>query len=244
VKLGKKPPVYDDRTLRFGAYVKPTLPQVPGALSYVHHIKSWPMYGNDTLGDCTCAAAGHMIQCWTANNGASMELPTSDIIAMYRVFNPGTEDDGCDMLSVLKWWRANRLDQTFDDTSIHAFAAIELGNQEQAEQACYLFGGIYLGLALPDFAVAGDMTAPWAVPSGSDVPPPNQNNGHCVPVVAYNSVGLTVVTWGELRVMSWGFYNAYVDEAYAVLSPAWFNPKGDAPVGFDLEHLERDLAAF
>jgi hypothetical protein len=185
-----------------------------------------------------------MIECWSDNSSVVGQIVvTSDIIAMYRVFNPAPEDDGCDMLSVLKWWRSHKIDNATASTQITAFATLELGNQKQAEQACYLFGGIYLGLALPDFAVAGNMDAPWTVASGSDIPPPNPENGHCVCVVGYNSIGLTVVTWGELRVMSWTFYNAYVDEAYAILSPAWFNSKGDAPEGFDVEHLARDIAA-
>lgn len=48
-------------------------------------------------------------------------------------------------------------------------------------------------------------------------------------------------TWGALKSMSWQFYSAYMDEAFAVLSPDWFNAKGEAPSGFDLAGLQQDL---
>src|SRR6202451_2240510 len=65
-RLGKNRPVIDDRTIRFATYVKPALPSPPEAVSYGAKVTSWPMYLNDQYGDCTCAAAGHMIQNWTA----------------------------------------------------------------------------------------------------------------------------------------------------------------------------------
>ena len=68
-KLGKNPAVFDRRTLRFGDYVKPEVEPPPASVDYGARVDRWPMYDNDRYGDCTCAAAGHMIQSWTANAG-------------------------------------------------------------------------------------------------------------------------------------------------------------------------------
>lgn len=57
-KLGKHPPVFDDRTLRFSDYVTPALPTPPDSVTYYQKVPAWPMYYNDQYGDCTCAAAG------------------------------------------------------------------------------------------------------------------------------------------------------------------------------------------
>jgi hypothetical protein len=55
---------------------------------------------------------------------------------------------------------------------------------------------------------------------------------------------LYVVTWGALKSMSWQFYDAYMDEAFAVLSTDWISASAKtAPSGFDMAALQQDLAA-
>ena len=70
---------------------------------------------------------------------------------------------------------------------------------------------------------------------------PGSWGGHAIPVVAYDSRGLIVVTWGALQGMTWSFWEAYCDEAYAILSPDYLDGKQQAPQGFSLEQLEADL---
>jgi hypothetical protein len=242
-RLGKNPPVTDPRTLRFGSYLTAQLPAPPVSADYGAKVSSWPMYDNDQYGDCTCAAAGHMIQNWTASAGEEVTVPAESVLRFYEHFvgSPPPPDQGCDMLSVLKYWRRTGVDRH----KVLAFASLELGNQVQAQNAVYLFGSLYIGVALPDFAVQGDMlTVPWVVPPSGPVgnAAPNQSNGHCIPAVAYDAANLYIVTWGELKSMSWGFYNAYADESFAVLSQDFIGAGGQAPEGFDLSALEADLS--
>jgi len=63
---------------------------------------------------------------------------------------------------------------------------------------------------------------------------------HCIPAVGYDTRNLYIVTWGSVKAMSWEFYKAYMDEAYAVLSPDWAKKP---PNGFELKTLQADLAA-
>ena len=66
-KLGKLPVRTDVRTLRLKRYIDATkLPEPPPAFDLTARVPDWPMYGNDRRGDCTTAAAGHMIEAWTA----------------------------------------------------------------------------------------------------------------------------------------------------------------------------------
>ena len=127
-----------------------------------------------------------------------------------------------------------------------AFTSIDLQNQEQAQSACWLFGSIYIGVALPDFTVPPNVdpfTIPWVVPPGGPVgdAAPNQNNGHCIPAVSYDADNLYIVTWGQIKAMSWGFYNAYADESFAVISEDFIEANGLNPAGFDLTALKADL---
>jgi hypothetical protein len=240
-RLGKKPPVVDKRTLRFGKYL--TLPTPPPSVTYYEKVASWPMYYNNKYGDCTCAAAAHMIQNWTANAANPTRPPASSVLKFYEHFvgSPPPPDAGCDMLSVLKYWRNSGL----DEHKVTAFTSLEMKNQSQAKSAVYLVGSIYIGVALPDFAVQGDMlSVPWVVPPGGPVgdAAPNPNNGHCIPAVGYDADQLWIVTWGEVKSMSWDFYNAYADEAFAVVSQDFVGKSGRSPAGFDLKALEADLA--
>lgn len=242
LKLGKTPAVYDSRTLEFGAYLAPQLPPPPPNVDYGKKVKTWPMYGNDAYGDCTCAAAGHMIQDWTANAGKQATPTLQSVMSMYEHFvgKPPPQDAGCNMMDVLKYWRSSGL----GGHKIDAFAAVELKNIAYAQDAIYLFGSLYIGVELPDFAVTGDMlNTPWIVPPQGPVgtAAPNPKNGHCIPAVAYDARNLYVVTWGEVKAMSWPFYNAYADEVYAVLSPDFVKPGGLAASGFDVGALKRDL---
>jgi len=183
-------------------------------------------------------------QRWTANAGTEVTPPQTSVLKFYEHFvgTPPPADAGCDMLSVLKYWRSTGL----DDHKVVGFAALDLKNRVQAENAVLLTGSIYIGVALPEFAVDGDMlTTPWVVPPGGPVgdAAPNPANGHCIPAVAYDADGLTVVTWGESKSMSWEFYDAYADEAFAVVSQDFINAEtGDTPKGFGLAALLKDLA--
>ncbi len=247
-KLGKHPPKHDARTLQFKTYLKaelPTPPSIEKSWMEKIHDKHWGMMGNDNYGDCTCAAAGHMIMQWTANTSPKpIVVPDAGILQFYENFSAGNPDAGASLLDVLNYWRKTGL----EEHQILAFVAITLKNPEQVKSAVSIFANCYIGIALPHFAAyppAGkDITEiPWVVPAGGPVgkAAPNPNDGHCVAAVGYDEQNLYVVTWGKLKPMSWEFYTAYADEAFAVLSKDWLARK-KAPNGFALDALERDLS--
>ena len=41
------------------------------------------MYANDTIGDCTCAAAGHMIEIWTSQTAHPAVPTTEQVLAAF-----------------------------------------------------------------------------------------------------------------------------------------------------------------
>jgi len=46
------------------------------------------MYSNDTIGDCTCAAAGHMIEAWTAlASGKTVTVTTAAVVKAYSAIS-------------------------------------------------------------------------------------------------------------------------------------------------------------
>jgi hypothetical protein len=248
VRLGKREPRIDTRTLKLAKYLKTTAPAPPAQENWLK-LPEWQMYGNDTLGDCVEAAAGHMInlwQSWTANTAAQ---PTqAQIIASYSGatgYVPGdpSTDQGTDMISFLNYWRHTGV----AGHKIAAYVALSPGNLLELRQAIYLFGAAFIGLALP--VTAQSQAVGWTVPAGlTGNGAPGSWGGHCVPVGAYDvekpaSIENSVVTWGEVLTMSDYFYQCYNDEGYAVLSADWIASNSQAPNGFDLDALQADLAA-
>lgn len=247
-RLGKKAARQDTRTLRLSRYLTTALPPAPDAVDYT--LKGMPpflMMANDVIGDCTCAAAGHMIEVWCWNSGQWYVPLDPQIIRAYADitgFDPatGAHDDGAAEIDVLNYWRRVGI----ADHRIMGYAALDPMNREHIRQAVWLFEGCYIGLQLPISAQTQlDEGGVWEVPLGgihSGDGAAGSWGGHAVNVVGYDAEGLTVVTWGQLQKMTWAFWEAYCDEAYAVLSADMFAGGAATPAGFDMRALMEDLA--
>ncbi|HTT45858.1 MAG TPA: hypothetical protein VMH38_07610 [Thermoplasmata archaeon] len=241
-KLGKTAAFHDPRTLQLANYLDPKLlPPPPPSIDWGKKVSRWPMMGNDRIGDCTTAAAGHCIEEWTTDAGRPVIVPDDEIVAAYSAvsgYDPrtGAHDVGANAIKVLNYWRVTGIGHH----TIRAYAALEPGNTDHVRLSVALFGNAYVGLALP--ASAQEQTV-WSVPPGgpTGTGAPGSWGGHAVPVVAYDPQGLVLVTWGALQRMTWGFWSAYCDEAYALLSND-FLTADRTPAGVDLATLESDLA--
>jgi hypothetical protein len=238
-KLGKLPVRTDVRTLRLRRYVDlTTLPPAPASLDLTEHVAAWPMYANDRIGDCTTAAAGHMIEAWTAAVvGQPIEISERSVLTAFdavKVVDPRTGEEGAIELDVLRYWRKHGIGRH----RIGAFAAVPVHDQALARTGAWLFGGLYIGLALPLSVRAQDVWD-WTGSLSGDAKPGSWG-GHAVDVVRYDADGLTVVTWGRLQAMTWSFWERYCDEAYCILTTDFLRGKV-APNGFDLETLKVDL---
>jgi len=235
LRLGKKPPKADKRTLQLEKYIK-KLPAPPPAVDHASRMPAnigWMC--NDELGCCTFSAAGHMVQEWSlyAERGM-MTIPDSTIRAAYLAMSP--QDDGAYMLDVLKLWR----NPGIGPDRIEAFA--ECSGPERlalAKLTIFYFGAAYMGLALPDKNTYG----PWIDPHSSG--PANRYNGHAIAAIAYDDAFqiFKVCTWGKIIDMSYSWFLSYCDECWAALNDLSCNPdSGTSPEGFDFEQLKEDLA--
>ena len=247
LKLGKQVARHDPRTLLLASYVTPKLPAPPAKFDLTTKVKAWGMMDNDQIGDCTCAAAGHLIMEWTANAGKKMVTPTDQqIVAAYSAitgYNPqtGANDNGAQEVDVLNYWRQTGI----AGDKIGAYVALEPSNHTHIMDAVYIFGGCYIGVQLPITAQAQTQNhQPWSVPPGgpNGDGKPGSWGGHAIPVMAYDAHSLTVVTWGALQTMTWSFWEAYCDEAYAILSQDYLSGDEKTPQGFNMQQLQADLA--
>jgi len=248
LKLGKSAARHDPRTLMLAAYTTTALPPPPATCDLTKKVgSSWGMMENDQIGDCTCAAAGHLLMEWTENAKGKMFTPTDkQIVAAYSAitgYDPttGANDNGAQELDVLNYWRQTGI----AGHKISAYMALEPANHTHVMDSVYIFGGCYIGVQLPKTAQAQTQNhQPWSVPPSGTTGDgaPGSWGGHAIPVVAYDSRGVTVVTWGALQTMTWEFWKAYCDEAYAILSSDYLSGKNQTPQGFNLAQLQEDLA--
>jgi hypothetical protein len=239
-KLGKLPPRHDARTLRLSNYISQPLAQPPEAVDWGKAVSDWGMMRNDELGCCTCAAAGHTIQTWTGNVGLLAGPSDADIVAAYSAvsgYDPSTgdNDNGAVMLDVLRLWRKTGIGSHM----IGAFAVIDDDLTLRVKQTIANFESVYAGLSLPVSAQSQEIWNVVPGPTGSS----GSWGGHAVNIVAYDSDGLTCITWGGLQRMTWAFWMAYADEAFAAISTDMLNGVGKTPLGFDMARLRQDLTA-
>ena len=189
---------------------------------------SWYVANGIITHNCTCAAAAHMIQVWSALVGQEVIPDPATVEKMYFNITKGV-DSGAVELDVLNYWKANPL----NDWAPGAFVACDPNDDNHIKAAANLFGGVYIGIQLPIAAQTQDVWDAVAGPDGQ----PGGWGGHAVNVVGYDKEGLTVVTWGKLKRMTWAFWAAYCDEAWAVLPNEW-----EKAPGLNWKALEADLA--
>jgi hypothetical protein len=225
-------------------YIHHGLHYTTGPVDRASKVTTWPMYGNDTMGDCTCATVGHEVQALTAYSGTEVTLAEADILTAYEAvsgFDPVTHanDNGANVQDVLEYWRTtgvggHKIRAYAELSSIHNFRAVRT--------ALDLFGTVYLGVAVPESAMeqfaAGE---PWSVVRGSPI-----EGGHAIPLQAFAESGpapLAVVTWGQLQPVTEKWFSTYVEEAWVIITDDWLSANGETCEGLDLKSLESDFTA-
>ena len=247
MKLGRLPKKFNPKTLKLSKYLESPLvtapPPPPEKVWREYKVPSdqWGMFGNDTIGDCTCACIAHMLMLVTAHTGTMIVPSESDVITAYSAvsgYDPstGANDNGAAITDVLNYWQTNGI----SGHKILGWAEIDYTNIDQIKQAIWLFGGVDLGVNIAQAAMeqfsAGQS---WeVVPDDGGI-----EGGHSIPNFGYGSDGTNCITWAQRQAMSWVWFAKYVEEAYAVITQDWIvQATQETPSGFDLATLQTDLA--
>lgn len=227
--------------LRLEDYVTADLPEPPESVDWQSPVDAsgWPMYGNDQIGDCTFAEIGHHIQLITkAASGTAVQVSDSAVLTGYEAvsgYRPGdpSTDVGCRIADVMDYW----LKTGVGGHHILAHASIHASNTKLVKQAIALFGGVSIGLNVPQSAEdqfnAGQ---PWDYVRGS-----RSLGGHCVLLGAYGPKRWKVITWAAEEEMTDLFYQHEVDEVRLPVTTEWFKG-GKSPTGIDIATMGADYA--
>lgn len=231
------PPKPNAQTLQFSKYAGASLPPPPTKVYWEYKVPAalWGMDGNDSVGDCTCAAIAHMVANATAHTGDLFIPSKDDCLKVYADVTgyDGTEatDNGAVITDILAYWKTTGI----AGHKILAWAALDKSIDE-VKQGIWLFGGVDIGITV--YQSMEEQFAngqPWDNPSGA------QLGGHSIPLFGYGRDGTTGLTWAALQQMGWATFQQICSEAYVVITPDWLQ-QGKTPNGFDLVGLEADIA--
>lgn len=243
-KLGKLPKLEDERNLKFATYFSTEsapAPQLPQSIDWSANVHDWKMLLNDQLGNCVEVGALHQIQAWTTYAASAEFEPTDqeaiDLYKEWAGYNPEdpNTNSGTSMLTALKLWQNSGA----VGHKIEAYTEVDPTNFDHVKAAIAWFGCLYVGVALP-ISAQYQIGGVWDLVD-SIYSMPGSWGGHCVTIEKYDQDGLTCITWGTTQKMTWDFFYAYCDEAYALLSPDWFKSTGLTPSGFNMDQLTTDL---
>lgn len=244
-RLGRTPtpPERLARNFKLASYLPSVLPPVPtGTIDVSEGIDSWPMYMNDRLGDCACAAPAHMEMIFSKTTGGT-KVPTDDeVLALYELqgYQPGNpaSDQGSNMGNVLSNWRNGQ----WSASSIYAYCQVDQKIMDHVRLALYLFRGLYIGAGLPITAQGQEV---WDVVPGAQQSQsaPYSWGGHAINVVAINEdTTIDIISWGKRMKMTQNFWYTYVDEVYPVVTKDLKEGSTLEDNGFNVEQLEADMA--
>jgi hypothetical protein len=242
VKLGKLRPKRSLKALPLSNYMKALSVTFPPVHAWERNI-AWGVLANDTIGDCTIAAALHLIMGWqaVANAGTPIQFTDQDAISLYSTitgYNPAdpSTDQGAAETDVLNYWKTTGM----NGHKIAGYTSLDVSNIEMIKAAVFLFGGVYLGFQVPNYIMSVAPGGSWSQTPGADT---TIVGGHAIYICGYGADGVTIVSWGQTFTFDWDFWTAYVDEGYALVSTDWVKKSGKAPSGLDLSALLADLTA-
>lgn len=234
------------------------LPICPDSLDWISGLPitfDFNDYGNSTVGNCTCAAAAHIIQTDTnVVNGTMTSIPVDSVMTAYEAVsgydpaNPDTTDNGANMVDVLNYWKITGI----GGHKILGFATFDVTDPTMFQVAMWLFGSLYLGATLPvsasDQSYAGGL---WSVTTGNDG---GIWGGHAISASAGMPFPSTMsnpdnssriaklVSWGFTQYVSEKFIQKYFDEGHCVLTSDFLiNSNAKNIAGFAYNDLISDL---
>lgn len=247
-KLGKNTAKMKSKTLQIEDFLNlSTLPTPPAAFDW-SMIKDksliYGMDGNDNYSDCVFASACHQIGTWTGNTGSELIATATDALAAYSTFtgfktdDPST-DNGANMLDTATMWRTNQIFKH----KIKAFAALNLKRLDLVAAAMFLFGGAWIGWAMPkawqgadtwDISLTGSVKGDWT---------PGSWGGHATHQPAYSPKLMGNKSWTENVPATIPAFETYAEEGYVLISEdTWETLTGNrCPAGVDGAALQAAL---
>lgn len=248
-KLGRTARKYNPSVPHFSTMVKKLSWQWPAMPAILDTAQSFPvdydygMLGNDTHGDCTCATVYHCNQVWDKDaQNSILNVSNNTALQLYREMGwDGTEatDTGCNEQDVLTYLiKAGAPLDNGTRKKISAFFEVDVRNMDDIKRVIYECGTCYIGMQMPAEIAQAGYPEVWDITSS-----PHFEGGHAFNLVGYDATGFIFITYGKKYKMTYKFWQATADEAYAIISPDWVEQTGKTPFGLTASDLTEQMAA-
>lgn len=237
MKLGRVTSTPDARDLKLASYLSASATPPPLMRNWTRGPTDegvrFSMFQNNIMGNCTCAALGHVDQAAAAQTHRLSTFTDELVIAGYSAIGGYPEhDNGASCRDALRYYRRTG--------ELEHYVRLD-ADRQQIETAVNLCGGVYVGCDLP---LSAQRQAVWDVgPNGGAGEYARRSwGGHAMALLGYDRTGVWFVTWGRVRRATWPFVLTYCDEFWVCISDLWTDPGQLTPGGFDLERLRADVA--
>jgi hypothetical protein len=218
------------------------LPTPPAGWTRIaQRVRTWPMYANNRLNDCTTAAIGHKIMAASGWAGHLHVPSEASVVALY--WATGKQDDGRYPNTVLNAWR-----HATGDLGAHkpeAYVAMDIADARMLRTAAFLFAGIYVCVNLPanlKKQLAAD-TRTWRYVAGAGSAPGSWDGHAFVAPGWYANGDWDIRSWGRRFRATRRWMQEYAYLAFAILSRDELQRVNSRnPQGVDLPTLRAYLA--
>lgn len=236
---GKLAPKTDPRDLNLANYLKiSTSEDVPLSHDWtVKKTSAWGVPAGKKLENCPVFAAGQLIESWDANLDKEQVEHTEAALQAFTAltgYDPATGENNkpLHLADIVNYWGQHGIGRH----RIEIYLTIPLTDHNLVKAAISIFGGIYAGFFLPESV---STQTDWELVSGADDTASSTNAGHALAVLAYDSDSLTCIFQGKAQKMTWEFYDAYCDEAFALVTTE-FLKSAETPMGINLPAMKSD----
>lgn len=251
MRLGKQDYKFDQKTLKLGLVISPTV-AFPHSYNLDKGRNPFPLspWGNLDWGDCVKAAeANQVLRLERLEQRRTLPVTEQVVVDAYKAQTgaqtPGdSNDNGLVMLDNNRLWRTQGFQVGKRAYKIAAFGELEPADHDQLRAACFLLHGIQFGISLPLSARAQTKALKWdVIPGNGPDTRPGSWGGHAVYSKRYDENGFEVLTWGKKVYMTNDFINRYCDEVWAVVDDfdAWMK-RPEIDIASVIQYL-RDIGA-
>jgi len=237
---------HDRRTLWFGRYAGTGTPgyDAPPPLEDWTGSQPYGFLGNDTVGCCTRACYGHIIEQRCALLGVPCTLTAAEVVKAYAdgTGYDGTSatDHGDQIINALVQMKNVGL----GGYKISQFGRVNHKDPVEMRAALHIFGSLIVGAELPQSIQREGFS--W------DAPPvgqrthdddPGSYGGHAFALTGHERGKWWAMPWIDKTTITYAWEDLYIDEAWFVVDDLWVTASHNAPNGFDLTRIQADAAA-
>ncbi len=250
MKYGRLPRTFNPGVPHWSALRTVAAPTtVPPEVDYTKGLPTdLGMMLNQTLGCCAEAGWYHADQVWSVAAGKPiLTEPDRCVEALYETqgYVPGNPStDRGTVLQALLAYLVTTGAPLADGSRQKLTAFVELDPKSHADldRATYEAGLLYVGFNVPAFFAS--LEAPGSVWDVHPMADQTIVGGHCVISASFRPGLRGIISWGSSDyAMTQAFWDAYVEECYALVSAEFAEASGLTPLGMPIPALASQMQA-